>query len=58
MRTQKRIAEVAMYAEINRIEFENMSDENFESFLNGLEATYKAKIEAFKNWAKKEINNI
>lgn len=58
LRTQKRIAEVAMYAEINRIEFENMSDENFESFLNGLEATYKAKIEAFKNWAKKEINNI
>lgn len=55
LRTQKRIAEVAMYAEINRIEFENMSDENFESFLNGLEATYKAKIEAERKAEEERI---
>ena len=46
LRTQKRINEVAKYAEINRIEFENMSDESFESFLRGLKSTYEARIEA------------
>lgn len=44
--TQKRINDVSKYAEINRIEFENMSDESFKSFLNGLKSTYEAKIEA------------
>lgn len=46
LRTQKRINEVSKYAEINRIEFEAMSDESFDSFLNGLKSTYEAKIEA------------
>lgn len=46
LRTQKRINEVAKYAEINRIEFEAMSDESFNSFLSGLKSTYEAKIEA------------
>lgn len=46
LRTQKRINEVSKYAEINRIEFEAMSDESFESFLSGLKSTYEAKIEA------------
>jgi len=46
LRTQKRINEVLKYAEINRIEFEAMSDESFESFLSGLKSTYEAKIEA------------
>lgn len=46
LRAQKRINEVSKYAEINRIEFENMSDESFDSFLNGLKSTYEAKIEA------------
>ena len=45
LRTQKRINEVSKYAEINRIEFEAMSDESFESFLNGLKSTYEKKIE-------------
>lgn len=43
LRTQSRITQVMQYAEINRIEFENMSDESFESFLNGLKSTYEAK---------------
>ena len=46
LRTQKRINEVSNYSEINRIEFEAMSDESFNSFLNGLKSTYEAKIEA------------
>jgi hypothetical protein len=46
LRTQKRINEVSKYAEINRIEFESMSDEIFDSFLSGLKSTYEAKIEA------------
>lgn len=46
LRTQKRINEVSKYTEINRIEFESMSDESFESFLSGLKSTYEAKIEA------------
>lgn len=46
LRTQKRIAEVALYQdqEINRIEFENMTDENFEFFLSGLKAQRDKKI--------------
>jgi hypothetical protein len=46
LRTQKRINEVSKYPEINRIEFEAMSDESFDSFLSGLKSTYEAKIEA------------
>jgi hypothetical protein len=45
LRTQKRINEVSKFNQINRIEFESMSDESFESFLNGLKSTYEAKIE-------------
>lgn len=48
LRTQKRIIEVYQYAQINRIEFENMGDESFESFLSGLKSTHEAKIEAVK----------
>lgn len=46
LRTQQRILSVSKYAEINRIEFENMSDDSFESFINGLKSTHEAKIEA------------
>ena len=46
LRTQKRIIQVSVYATINRFEFEAMSDESFESFLNGLKATHEAKLEA------------
>jgi colicin import membrane protein len=45
LRTQKRINEVSKFTEINRIEFEAMSDESFTSFLGGLKATHEAKIE-------------
>ena len=41
--TQARIAQVEKYAEVNRVEFENMSDESFDSFLSGLKATHEAK---------------
>jgi hypothetical protein len=43
LRTQKRINFVMQFAEINRIEFENMSDESFESFLNGLKHSHEQK---------------
>jgi hypothetical protein len=46
LNTQKRIAQVAKYAELNRFEFENMSEESFNTFLNGLKSAYEAKIEA------------
>lgn len=46
LRTQKRINEVSKFAEINRIEFEAMSDDSFDSFLSGLKTTYEVKIEA------------
>lgn len=44
--TQKRIVEVSKYADINRIQFENMNDELFDIFLNGLKSNHEAKIEA------------
>jgi hypothetical protein len=55
LRTQKRINEVLKYAEINRIEFEAMSDESFDSFLNGLKSTYEAKIEAERKAEEERI---
>ena len=55
LRTQKRINEVSKYAEINRIEFEAMSDESFESFLSGLKSTYEAKIEAERKAEEERI---
>lgn len=55
LRTQKRINEVSKYVEINRIEFESMSDESFESFLSGLKSTYEAKIEAERKLEEERI---
>lgn len=55
LRTQKRINEVLKYAEINRIEFEAMSDESFDSFLNGLKSTYETKIEAERKAEEERI---
>lgn len=46
LRTQIRINEVSKFSEINRFEFENMSEESFASFLLGLKNTHDAKIEA------------
>lgn len=55
LRTQKRINEVSKYAEINRIEFEAMSDESFDSFLSGLKSTYEAKVEAERKAEQERI---
>jgi hypothetical protein len=55
LRTQKRINDVSKYAEINRIEFESMSDESFDSFLNGLKSIYEAKIEAERKAEEERI---
>lgn len=55
IRTQKRINEISKFAEINRIEFEAMSDESFESFLSGLKANYEAKIEAVRKAEEERI---
>ena len=49
LKALSRIAEVMKFSnEINRIEFENMSDQTFDSFLSGLETTHNAKVEAEK----------
>ena len=55
LRTQKRINEVSKYAEINRIEFEAMGDESFDTFLSGLKSTYEAKIEAERKAEEERI---
>jgi hypothetical protein len=55
LRTQKRINEVSKYSEINRIEFESMSDESFVSFLNGLKLTHEAKIQAERKLEEERI---
>jgi hypothetical protein len=48
LRTQKRIAEVALYqepgSEFNRSQFENMDEETFDFFLNGIKETRKRKL--------------
>ena len=44
LRTQTRIAQVSVYAEMNRIEFENMSDDSFNAFIGGLKSQHEAKI--------------
>lgn len=47
LRTQKRINEVVKYApQMNRSEFDLMSDASFDAFLSGIKSAYKAKIEA------------
>jgi membrane protein involved in colicin uptake len=48
LKTKKDFIEVSKFAEINRIEFEAMSDESFDSFLNGLKSTYESRIAAEK----------
>jgi hypothetical protein len=47
LRTQLRLEKVSKYnPELNRIEFENMSDEMFSLFFAGIEKAYNDKIEA------------
>jgi colicin import membrane protein len=46
LRTQKRINAIQPFAEINRIEFENMSEESFETFLSGLKTAHEARVAA------------
>lgn len=55
--TQNRILQVEKYAEINRIEFENMSDESFNTFLSGIKSNYEAKIKAEKEAEEKRISD-
>ncbi len=46
IKTHERTMEVVKYANINRIEYENLSDENFQIFINGLETAYLQNKEA------------
>jgi hypothetical protein len=49
LQTQQRILQVSKFApEIQRSEFENMTDEGFRMFLSGIEKTHNDKIEAEK----------
>ena len=55
LRTQKRIVEVSKYGEINRVEFENMTDPNFKTFLAGLKASHEEKILAEEKRKAEEV---
>jgi len=56
LKTQIRIEKVAKYnSEINRIEFEHMSDQMFEMFVSGLEKAEAEKIEAAKKLEEERI---
>lgn len=48
IRTQSRIEKVKPFAELNRFEFENMSEEMFSIFLSGIEKLYNDRIETEK----------
>lgn len=54
LETQKRINQVSKYSEINRIEFQDMSFENFEIFIKGLKNSHDERVE-FERQEKEEI---
>jgi hypothetical protein len=58
IKAHKRTMEVVKYANINRIEYENLSDENFQIFINGLETEYLQKKEAERLEQEKERERI
>lgn len=56
LKAQQRMVLVSKFNnEIARIEFENMSDDMFEMFLNGIEKTYNDRIEAEKKAEEERI---
>lgn len=56
LRTQIRIEKVSKFnPELNRLEFENMSDEMFSIFLSGIEKSFNDKIEAAKKAEEERI---
>lgn len=57
LKIQQRINSVSKFSDINRIEFENMSDETFEMFLSGIEKQYNDRIEAEKKAELQRIKN-
>jgi hypothetical protein len=44
LKIQQRMIEVAKYSEVNRIEYEAMSDETFDMYLKALKSSYEEKI--------------
>lgn len=56
LKIQERILKVAKFnSEISRVEFENMSDETFETFIAGIEKSFNDKIEAEKKAEQERI---
>lgn len=55
LRTENRRLLVAQFAEIPVFEFENMSDESFNTFLSGLEKDHNDKIEAARKAEEERI---
>jgi hypothetical protein len=55
LKIQERIFKVSKFSDLNRIEFENMTDETFEMFLAGIENQYNERIEAEKKAEEKRI---
>jgi hypothetical protein len=55
LKIQERILKVSKFSDLNRIEFENMTDETFEMFLAGIENQYNQKIEAEKKAEEERI---
>jgi hypothetical protein len=54
-RTQLRYEQICKYSDVNKIEYENMSDESFEVFLSGLKISYQQKMEAEKKAEEERI---
>jgi hypothetical protein len=55
LKAQQRIVEVSKYAEINRMEFESMSDSTFDNFLDSLKSKHEAKIAEEKRLQEEAI---
>ena len=56
LKVQQRIVQVAKFApELQRAEFENMSDESFNLFFNGIEKRYNDRIEAERKAEEERI---
>ncbi len=57
LKIQQRINSVSKFSDINRIEFENMSEESFDLFLSGIQKQYNDRIEAEKKAELQRIEN-
>jgi hypothetical protein len=55
LKIQERILKISKFSDLQRLEFENMSDETFDVFLSGIEKQYNDRIEAEKKAEEERI---